>query len=654
MRLISLKASGYRQFLDPITLQIPSGLIGICGPNGVGKSKLIEAIGYALYGPASAILPSTDHANDLASQAGKAIPRVELEIEIRGQHYVICRTTRGKTSIQLHGAASSIADGASGVTQKVIELLRLSADAFCGTFVARQNEVAGLQSIDSNRRRRIVNRLIGIEQVEYAIHLARESKASRDRALAIVQAKLQMSSADAQQQLDAQQAEHATAIEAQKDREREVEALGKELETAQAQSNAIVHRQVQVAQYQEMIEQLAPAETPARSRVQRAKERLETVQAAARALAEAETTIQQTAEVPIALAYYDVLITREDVLERQQRLGDQLAQRADLAAQLAELNADIEQLAMQIGEYDAAVTQAEGEATQSRGEAEKQERRRDTVAHLGPDGVCDACGQILGDSYQQALQRHMTEAIEARGREQDAKARAQTARDKAATCRQERAGRQKLRDGLGEQYSLLDSVPGQAEAARDELAHADAQLAAAPPVLREVSYSAVKHEELRQAMERYQAAVATVEQQRVRVLVGLEERGDLPHPLDHVTLVDDLRLRGDAVGDERLDLTEAQGERRTAQARVDRHTGVACVGRADVVVAELALLRPDDGVPAHVLAVVDLGLLDGGQVLDLRRDAAHQEVRLATAVRLVRRRHRRGVAVGEHQVQLLP
>ena len=121
----------------------------------------------------------------------------------------------------------------------------------------------------------------------------------------------------------------------------------------------------------------------------------------------------------------------------------------------------------------------------------------------------------------------MTEAIEARGREQDAKARAQTARDKAATCRQERAGRQKLRDGLGEQYSLLDSVPGQAEAARDELAHADAQLAAAPPVLREVSYSAVKHEELRQAMERYQAAVATVEQQRVHAAQEEESSQEL-------------------------------------------------------------------------------------------------------------------------------
>src|SRR6266540_2793640 len=225
MRLVSLKVSGYRQFLDQITLQIPPGLNGICGPNGVGKSKLIEAIGYALYGPASA------------------------------------------------------------VTQKVIELLRLTADAFCGTFVARQNEVAGLQSIDPNRRRRIVNRLIGIAQVEQAIHLAREIKASRDHTLDIAQAKLQKSSAEAQQQLDVQQAERDASIEARKAQEQEVEALARELQAALAQSDALERRQEQVAQYQEMIEQLAPAETSAINRVRLAKERLETAQAAAHALA---------------------------------------------------------------------------------------------------------------------------------------------------------------------------------------------------------------------------------------------------------------------------------------------------------------------------------------------------------------------------------
>lgn len=532
MRLVSLTVSGYRQYLDQITLQIPPGLIGICGPNGVGKSKLIEAIGYALYGPASAILPRTDRVADLPAKAGKVTPCVELEIEIRGQHYVICRTTRGKTSIQLHGATNLIAEGASAVTRKVVELLHLTADAFCGTFVARQNEVTGLQSVDSNRRRRIVNRLIGITQVEHAIQLAKETKGDRNRALDIAQAKLRMSSTEAQQQLEAQRVERAAALEARKAQKQEVEVLEKKLQAAQVESDAIEHRQEQVTQYQEMIEQLAPAETSAIHRVQLAKERLETAQAAARALADGEATIQQTAEVPIALSYYELLLTREKVLQRQQQLSTKLAQRANFIAQLAEVRIAIEQLVAQIGEHQAVVTQAEAEAGQAQGEAERRERQRDTVALLGPEGVCDACGQILGDSYQQAFQRHSDEAVEARRREQAAIARMEAARNMVAVCHKEQAVKQQQRDDLAGQQTLLDSVPGQAEAVRDELALVEAQLAAIPATLRDLSYDSAQHEALRQAMERRQEALRTVEQQRALAAQEKEASQELTNAND--------------------------------------------------------------------------------------------------------------------------
>ena len=69
MKLVTLKLTGYRQFLEPTVLYFPDGLSGICGPNGVGKSKLIEAIGYALYGAASPVLPKGDKVTDLPSRA---------------------------------------------------------------------------------------------------------------------------------------------------------------------------------------------------------------------------------------------------------------------------------------------------------------------------------------------------------------------------------------------------------------------------------------------------------------------------------------------------------------------------------------------------------------------------------------------------------
>ena len=44
MRLRKIKLSGFKSFVDPITLTIPGNLVGIVGPNGCGKSNIIDAV----------------------------------------------------------------------------------------------------------------------------------------------------------------------------------------------------------------------------------------------------------------------------------------------------------------------------------------------------------------------------------------------------------------------------------------------------------------------------------------------------------------------------------------------------------------------------------------------------------------------------------
>jgi Chromosome segregation ATPases len=44
MRLHKIKLSGFKSFVDPTTLIIPGNLIGIVGPNGCGKSNIIDAV----------------------------------------------------------------------------------------------------------------------------------------------------------------------------------------------------------------------------------------------------------------------------------------------------------------------------------------------------------------------------------------------------------------------------------------------------------------------------------------------------------------------------------------------------------------------------------------------------------------------------------
>ena len=48
MRLSSIKLSGFKSFVDPADLHIGEGLTGIVGPNGCGKSNLVEALRWVM------------------------------------------------------------------------------------------------------------------------------------------------------------------------------------------------------------------------------------------------------------------------------------------------------------------------------------------------------------------------------------------------------------------------------------------------------------------------------------------------------------------------------------------------------------------------------------------------------------------------------
>ncbi|MGD9390674.1 MAG: chromosome segregation protein SMC [Thioalkalispiraceae bacterium] len=48
MRLTKMKLSGFKSFVDPTTIPLPSNLIGIVGPNGCGKSNTIDAVRWVM------------------------------------------------------------------------------------------------------------------------------------------------------------------------------------------------------------------------------------------------------------------------------------------------------------------------------------------------------------------------------------------------------------------------------------------------------------------------------------------------------------------------------------------------------------------------------------------------------------------------------
>ena len=48
MRLSTIKLSGFKSFVDPTTLHLPTNMTGVVGPNGCGKSNIIDAVRCAM------------------------------------------------------------------------------------------------------------------------------------------------------------------------------------------------------------------------------------------------------------------------------------------------------------------------------------------------------------------------------------------------------------------------------------------------------------------------------------------------------------------------------------------------------------------------------------------------------------------------------
>ena len=82
MRLSTIKLSGFKSFVDPTTLHLPSNMTGVVGPNGCGKSNIIDAVRWVM-GESSASRLRGDSLTDVifsGSSARKPVSQAMVEL----------------------------------------------------------------------------------------------------------------------------------------------------------------------------------------------------------------------------------------------------------------------------------------------------------------------------------------------------------------------------------------------------------------------------------------------------------------------------------------------------------------------------------------------------------------------------------------------
>lgn len=150
MRPLELTVTGLRSYrtTTPVTFPEDWRLAAVVGPTGAGKSSLLEAIVYALFG--SGTVPGASQPTNLITDDSREM-RVVFRFAVGRERFEIARTYRrvGNVPPVLKSNARTYS-GVKEVDDAVTRLLGLRQEAFCSTVLLPQGQFATLLQAGGN------------------------------------------------------------------------------------------------------------------------------------------------------------------------------------------------------------------------------------------------------------------------------------------------------------------------------------------------------------------------------------------------------------------------------------------------------------------------------------------------------------------------
>ncbi len=85
MRLKSIKLAGFKSFVDPTTVNFPSNMAAVVGPNGCGKSNIIDAVRWVMGESSAKNLRGESMTDVIFNGSNTRKPVSQASIELREQ-----------------------------------------------------------------------------------------------------------------------------------------------------------------------------------------------------------------------------------------------------------------------------------------------------------------------------------------------------------------------------------------------------------------------------------------------------------------------------------------------------------------------------------------------------------------------------------------
>ncbi len=420
MRLNSLRLCNFRQHSDSY-ITFDTGLTGIIGPNGSGKTTILEAIAWALYGQ-DAARGKKETIRWLNAAPGARV-KVELDFELGGHRY---RVERGLTGAELFldGADTPIANSLTGVSEMLRRRLGMSREEFFNTYFTGQKELDVMAAMAPSERAQFLSRVLGYERLRVAQRMVRDkarlvgAEASGLRTALPDAANVERMHADAVARLAQAsgrallsaarraRAEHEMSaiaprwLVAQQEREQLQEALA-ELRVAESEAAAYARDAERIGR--ELADVVAADEE-----LQRLAEELTPLAA----LSEELQTLDRLARDE---GRRNVLLDTERALEDEVRRLRERRTRIETAPALEEdATLELEQMRAMLelveGELEAKRTEwvrdrqeADTKRTALREQYAEVKEHRERLIAAGEDGECPTCERPLHDHYRSVL-----------------------------------------------------------------------------------------------------------------------------------------------------------------------------------------------------------------------------------------------------------
>jgi chromosome segregation protein len=482
VRIRRLKLSGFKSFVEPTELRIEPGLTGVVGPNGCGKSNLLEAIRWVM-GEGSPKSLRGDGMEDVifagtAVRPARDFAEVSLLVERDGDGE---GGGEGEVTRRIErGAGSAYRIDGRGVRAKDVSLL--FADAATGAHspaLVSQGKVGSIISSKPTERRLLLEEAAGIA----GLHARRKDAEQKLRAAEANLARLSELLGDQEQRAAAlrRQARAAERYRQLTDKIRAVEARLVHARWAEADS-AAEQASRDAAAAEEEVEQLRQEVERARSGQEKAEALLSQRR---RATADARARGSEIAhQLATARARRDTVARRLVELERLESataadVAREEALKADAAKAIAQLEQERDAIDRRLSEGEGVTARLASELTAletksreaeaaladllARQAAMRAERR---VAEAALEAARAHSARVQGerDKLRQQLDALGGGSDNERARD-EAAARAEAAERSRATAEQQLAEAEKGRSGAADERDSAESALATARAA---------------------------------------------------------------------------------------------------------------------------------------------------------------------------------------------